>query len=103
MWAQILKDVRCGAVFGASPGSGQLARACLENRIVYTGVAENQQLANWLSNILDRLAIALVGQSGTAFYDVDLATLAKAHFQDVADLIGQQDQAADSEAVDDAS
>ena len=101
LWSQILEDIRGGAVFDASPGSGQLARACLENGIAYTGVAKNHQHAKWLNNILDRCAIAVVGKSGSAFYDADLATLAKEHFQDVADLIGQQDLAADSDLLDD--
>ncbi len=98
-----MKDIRGAAVFDASPGSGQLARACLENGIAYTGVAKNQQHANWLNNILDRVAIALVGKSASKFYDADLATLAKEPFQDVADLIGQQDKTRDSDFVDDAS
>ena len=93
---QILKDILATAVFDATPGSGQLARACLDKGIPYTGVAKNHQHAKWLINILDRYAIALVSKSGSAFYDADLATLAKEHFQDVIDLMGQQDLSQDS-------
>ena len=100
-WTRIYKDIMAGAVFDGSPGSGQAARACLELGITYTAVAKNQQHAKWLSNLLDRYAIALVSQSGTAFYDADLASLAKEHFQDVVDLIGQQDLSKDSEPADD--
>ena len=95
LFQQILKDLMVTAVFDATPGSGQLARACLDKGIPYTGIAKNHQHAKWLINILDRYAIALVGKSGSAFYDADLATLAKEHFQDVTDLIGQQDLSED--------
>ena len=37
-----------------------------------------------------------MSKSGSAFYDADLATLAKEHFQDVIDLMGQQDLSQDS-------
>ena len=101
LYQQILKDLLATAVFDATPGSGQLARACLDKGIQYTGVAKNHQHARWLVNILDRYAIALVGKSGSAFYDADLATLAKEHFQDVTDLIGLQDLTQDSEPLSD--
>ena len=101
LWGQILKDLRAKAVFDASPGSGQLARACLEQGIQYTGVAKNAQHAKWLNNILDRYALSTVAKNGTAFYDTDLATLVKEHFQDIADLIGQQDLTKDSTPQDD--
>ena len=97
LWDQILKDLTASVIFDASPGSGQLARACLDQGLQYTGVAKNPEHAKWLNNILDRYAIALVSSSGSAFYDADLATLAKEHFQDVTDLIGQQDLSVDSE------
>ena len=99
LYNQILRDVMATAVFDATPGSGQLARACLDRGIQYTCVAQNHQHAKWLTNILDRYAIALVGTSGSAFYDADLAALAKEHFQDVTDLIGQQDGSKDSEPL----
>ena len=101
LYQQILKDLRVTAVFDATPGSGQLARACLDKGILYTGVAKNDQHAKWLTNILDRYAIALVGKSQSAFYDADLATLAKEHFQDVTEMIGQQDLSKDSEPLSD--
>ena len=40
-WVQLLKDLKAKAVFDATPGSGQLARACLEVGVTYTGVAKN--------------------------------------------------------------
>ena len=98
--AQLLKDLRGKAVFDATPGSGQLARACLELGVVYTGVAKNQQHLKFLISVLDRYAVALVGRTGSACYDADLAALAKEHFQDVTQMVDQQDLTADSECRD---
>ena len=100
LWAQLLKDLRGKAVFDATPGSGQLARACLELGAGYTGVAKNQQHFKLLNSVLDRYAVALVGRSGLACYDADLAALAKEHFQDVNEMIDQQDLTADTECMD---
>ena len=93
--------MRGKAVFDATPGSGQLARACLELGVAYTGVAKNQQHLKFLNSVLDRYAVVLVGQSGTACHDADLAALAKEHFQDFTALVDQQDLTADTECRDD--
>ena len=98
---RLAKDIMAGAIFDGTPGTGQLARVCLQLGLTYTGVAKNQEHARWLNNLLDRYAIELVSKTGTAFYDADLASLAKEHFQDVADLINQQDLSEDSEPLDD--
>ena len=95
-WVQLLKDLRAKVVFDATPGSGQLARACLELGLVYTGVAKNQQHCKFLNSVLDRYAVVLVGQSGAACHDADLAALAKEHFQDVTEMVDQQDLTADT-------
>ena len=50
--------------------------------------------------VLDRYAVVLVGQSGSACHDADLAALAKEHFQDVNEIIDQQDMTADTELKD---
>ena len=99
-WHQVLKDLRAKCVFDATPGSGQLARACLELGVTYTGVAKNQQHCQFLNSVLDRYAVGLVGLSGSACHDADLAALAKEHFQDVCEMIDQQDMTADSEVKD---
>ena len=100
--AQILiKDLRGGAIFDASPGSGQLARACLEHGIQYVGVARNQQHAKFLNSMVDRYALALVGKSGSACYEPDLAALAREHFLDVIDLVAREDMSVDTVFTDD--
>ena len=92
--------MRAKVVFDATPGSGQLARACLELCVAYTGVAKNQQHFKFLNSVLDRYAVVLVGQSGSACHDADLAALAKEHFQDVTEMVDQQDLIADTECKD---
>ena len=88
------------AVVDATAGSGQLARACLEHGVQYTGMAKNQTHAQILNKVLDRHALSLVGQKGSACYDADLAVLVKEHFHDVAEMLNQQDLVGDSEALD---
>ena len=99
-WVQLLKDLRAKVVFDATPGSGQLARACLELGLTYTGVAKNQQHCKFLNLVLDRYAVVIVGKSGSGCHDADLAALAKEHFQDINEMVDQQDLTADSEVKD---
>ena len=99
-WVQLLNDLKAKVVFDATPGSGQLARACLELGVAYTGVAKNQQHCKFLNSVLDRYAVVLVGKSKSAFHDADLAALAKEHFQDVTEMVDQQDLTADTEFKD---
>ena len=89
-----------GAVFDATAGSGQLARACLEHGVQYTGVAKNLPHAQVLNKVLDRHALSLVGQTGSACHDADLAALVNEHFQDVTEILDQQDLVADTEPKD---
>ena len=96
-WGQLLDDLFAGAVFDATAGSGQLARACLERGIQYTGLAKNPLHAQILNTVLDRHALSLVGQAGSGCHDADLAALAREHFQDVTDMLRQQDLVHDAE------
>ena len=99
-WVQLLKDLRAKVVFDATPGYGLLARACLELGFTYTGVAKNQLHCKFLNLVLDRYAVLLVGKSDSGCHHADLAALAKEHFQDINDMVDQQDMTADSEVKD---
>ena len=96
-WGQLLMDLNVGAVFDATAGSGQLARACLAHGVQYTGVAKNQTHAQILNKVLDRHALALVGQTGAVCDDADLAAQVREHFHDLTEMLDQQDQVGDSE------
>ena len=100
-WGQMLADLSVKAVFDLSPGSGQLARACLDHGVLYSGVAKDLTHASILNKVLDRHTLKLVGQKGSACHDADLAALVKAHFNDVTEMLDQQDQVGDSEVKDD--
>ena len=67
----------------------------------YTGMAKNQTHAQILNKLLDRHALSLVGQKGSACHDADLAVLVKEHFNDVTEMLDQQDLVGDSEVKDD--
>ena len=56
-WTQMLQDLVVEVVFDATAGSGQLARACLEHGVQYTGVAKNQTHAQILNKVLGRRAL----------------------------------------------
>ena len=97
LWAQLLKALRGKAVFDATPGSGQLARACLELGAGYTGVAKSQQHFSQLSpRPLRRRSRRTVWVSMLRRGP----RLAKEHFQDVTEMLHQQDFAADTECKD---
>ena len=96
LWMRLLKDVRGKAVYDLSPGSGQLARACLLLGIPFTGVARTVQHMTWLSSLLDRDALFAVTSSTSPLYSADLACQIREHFKDTADLVEQQDAAADT-------
>ena len=57
LWAQILEDLDAKAVYDLTPGTGTLARACLDAGLTYTGVALNGEHRQWLDTLLDRLAL----------------------------------------------
>ena len=97
IWTQLVKNVNGKAVFDVSPGSGQLARACLALDIQYTGMARNPMHAQFLDRMLDRYAMEEVTKQKSAFHDAGIAVLVKTHFQDVVDLVIQEGLTADSE------
>ena len=99
-WGQLLTDLMVGAVFDATAGSGQLARACLAHGVLYTGLAKNTTHAQILNKVLDRHALSLVGHTGSACHDADLAAQVKEHFCDLTEMLDQQDLVGDSEVND---
>ena len=68
--------------------------------IPYTGVARNGPHAAWLSSLLDRYALLAVSSWTSPLYSADLANQITEHFKDTADLVAQQDAAADTDWVD---
>ena len=53
-WYKVfLQDIKAGLVVDLTPGSGAMARACLENRIQYIGICRTQEHCSWLVNTLN--------------------------------------------------
>ena len=96
-WTQILTDFDAGAVFDLTPGTGTLARACLDAGIQYAGAALNQEHRQWLDTLLDRQALKSAGTTGSAIFSDDLALQVKTHFGDVVDFLNGQDSVPDDD------
>ena len=54
---RLLDDISAGLVIDFTPGSGALARACLEKGIQYVGITRKSVHASWLINVLNRAAV----------------------------------------------
>lgn len=73
LWQTILKDLKVDTVEDFSPGSGQLAAACLQQQVSYTGFVNNQDHFNWLIEMTDFAAVRLVIDGQTGLYHQNLA------------------------------
>ena len=64
-----LAEIKATLVIDVTPGSGALARACLDEGIQYIGVRRSNQHMSWLVNVLDRASVESTVRQGTALYD----------------------------------
>ena len=92
-----LAEVRAALVVDYSPGSGALARACLNQGIQYVGICRTELLFNWLTKILNKAALECISRSGSPLYQQDLASCIQAHFKGVIEELHQQDAAVDGD------
>ena len=104
-WYEVfLAEVRTFLVVDYSPGSGAMARACLNAGIHYVGICRTEQHCSWLTNILNRAAVECISRNGSPLYQQDLASCIKDHFIELIDELHQQDAAvADDSAREDSS
>ena len=84
-WNMWLDSFDKKAVIDLSPGSGQLALAALGKGVQYLGVLTDVPHLSWLTNIVDRESLRLIGQSGSAVYQETMSEHIKEHFADVLD------------------
>jgi hypothetical protein len=100
-WYQtFLKEIAAKLVIDLTPGSGAMARACLDEGIQYVGICRSQQHCSWLVNILNRAAVESTVRSGTALYAQDATALINDHFKELIDELHTQDAAvSDDEEV----
>jgi len=96
-----LKEIAVALVIDLTPGSGAMARACLDEGIEYIGVCRSQGHSSWLVNVLNRASVESTVRQGTALYEQDLATCLQDHFKELIDELHAQDAAvSDDEATD---
>ena len=95
-----MTDFDARAVFDLTPGTGTLARACLDAGIQYAGAPRNQEHRQWLDTLLDRQALKSAGTAGSAIFSEELALQVKTHFGDVVDFLKGQDGVPDDDESD---
>ena len=96
-WQHVLGNFNVKAVVDLSPGSGQLARACLDTATSCIAVARNQSHSSWLQNVLDRYVMLVIVKSGTYLHDSDLAASIKELFFDILDQLNAADASDDND------
>ena len=104
-WYEIFLSEVCAAlVVDYSPGSGALARACLNQGIQYVGICRTDRHCSWLTNILNKAAVKCISRNESPLYQQDLAICISTHFAELIDELHQQDAAvADSSDGEDSS
>ena len=97
-WYEVfLPEVRAALVVDYSPGSGAMARACLNLGIQYVGICRTEQHSTWLNNILNKAAVECTSRNGSPLYEADLASAIQVHFTEMIEEQRQQDAAEDVE------
>ena len=96
-WKALMSDVKAKAVFDLTPGSGALARACMELGTNYAGLARSSEHCSWLQNILDRHALRAICTSGGPLFHQDLQQCIQQHFSDVLEQLNEVDKAVSTE------
>ena len=99
-YAVFLAELCAGLVVDYSPGSGAMARACLNAGIQYVGVCRPDEHCSWFTYILNEAAVESISRSGSPLYQQDLAQCIDAHFKELIQELHQQDAAVADEADD---
>ena len=86
-----LEEINAGLVIDLSPGSGAMARACLNQGIQYVGICRTERHCSWLTNILNKAAVECIARNDSPLYQQDLASNISAHFNDIIDGLRKQD------------
>ena len=76
-----------------------MARACLNQGVVYVGLCRTDEHCSWLTKILNKAAVECITRVGSPLHQQDLATSIKVHFKEVIDELHQQDAAVADESA----
>ena len=88
---RFLVDISAGLVIDLTPGSGALARACLEKGILYVGITREPAHCSWLINVLNRAAVECTTRNGSTLSEQDLGTCLQDHFKELIEELHDQD------------
>ena len=103
-WYEVfLLEVKAALVVDFSPGSGAMARACLNQGIHYVGICRTEKHCSWLTNILNKAAVECCARNGSPLYQQDLAQCISSHFRELIDELHQQDAVEADESEQDES
>ena len=86
-----LDEISAGLVIDLSPGSGAMARACLNQGIQYVGICRNDRHCSWLMNILNKAAVECIARKDSPLYQQDLASCISAHVMELIDDLHKQE------------
>ena len=90
-WGQLLDDLHVKCVVDLSPGSGILAQTCMSKGIHYFGVCTSPHHLTWFTNVLDRVCLKRIVESGTLLYQENLGGLVKELFSDMLSSLDKTD------------
>ena len=90
-WRQLLIDLDIKAVCDLTPGSGILAKACMQEGCSYFGITRSAAHGSYMQNKLDRDALGIISMNGSALYEADMAEHIKEHFADIVDELHAAD------------
>ena len=82
-WRQLVDDLHVKCVVDLSLGSGILAQTCMSKGIPYFGMCTSLHHLTWLTNVLDRVCLKYIVESGNFLYQENLSGLIKEVFSDV--------------------
>ena len=93
-WMNQLAHYKIKTVINFSPGCGMLERVCLDAAIPCVSVCKNKTHSDWVSNVLDRAAIASVVTKGSALFRPDIKSQVQQVYHGLIEHLRAQDSAA---------
>jgi hypothetical protein len=96
-WSALIDTFDLHTIVDLSPGSGLLAHAAMKAGAQYLGLATDANHLSWLSNTVDRSAIRLIAENGSALYQQELAEHLREHFAEIVTELNKADVGADDE------
>ena len=84
-------EVHAALVVDYTPGSGTMARACLNKGIQYVGICRTEKHCSWLEG--DRATVECISREKSPLFQQDMASCINDHFKELIDELHQQDAA----------